>query len=108
MCSVTVSDDDIVREIVHGCDPPRSTWVTGDNIYVSGLDMSWENFKIGDLLVMESGVVIVNTGYATRCLVCILLPDNIPRTMLIHFLYLPMTHVEQEIPTTLINVYFSQ
>jgi len=37
-------------------------WVTGDNIYVSGLDMSWSNFHIGDLLVMPNAV-IVNTGY---------------------------------------------
>jgi len=44
--------------------PPRleSVWITGDNVYVSGLDMSWNNFRIGDVLEM-AGAVILNTGY---------------------------------------------
>ena len=107
LSSVAVSDDDIVCEIVYGCDPSHSTWVTGDNIYIIGLDMTWTNFKIDDLLVMESGVVIVNTGYANWFAVCY-------PTILIRFVYLPMVlahveqveQVEQETPTALVY-YFS-
>jgi len=64
LCAVTLGDEDIVREVVRGLQPPRleEVWVTGDNIYVSGLDISWSNFRIGDLLAMPDAVV-VNTGY---------------------------------------------
>jgi len=64
LCAVSLGDEEIVREVVRGLEPPRleEVWVTGDNIYVSGLDMSWSNFHIGDLLVMPNAV-IVNTGY---------------------------------------------
>jgi hypothetical protein len=64
LAAVSIGDADIVQEVVSGARAPRleEVWVTGDNIYVSGLDMSWNNFRIGDLLVMP-GAVIVNTGY---------------------------------------------
>jgi len=64
LCAVSLGDEEIVCEVVRGLQPPRleEVWVTGDNIYVSGLDMSWSNFHIGDLLVTPDAV-IVNTGY---------------------------------------------
>eukprot|EP00929_Paragymnodinium_shiwhaense_P014201 TRINITY_DN122095_c0_g1_i1.p1 TRINITY_DN122095_c0_g1~~TRINITY_DN122095_c0_g1_i1.p1 ORF type:complete len:365 (-),score=42.69 TRINITY_DN122095_c0_g1_i1:170-1264(-) len=64
LCAVSLGDEEIVREVVRGVRPPRLevVWATGDNVYVSGLDMSWNNFHIGDLLVMPNAV-IVNTGY---------------------------------------------
>jgi hypothetical protein len=64
LCAVSLGDQDIVQQVVQGLQAPRmdKVWATGDNIYVSGLDMSWSNFHIGDLLVM-SNAVIVNTGY---------------------------------------------
>lgn len=64
LASVSIGDEDLVHEVVCGSQAPRldKVWATGDNIYVSGLDMSWNNFRIGDLLVTP-GAVIVNTGY---------------------------------------------
>lgn len=64
LTSVTVGDEDLVREVISGVQAPRveKVWATGDNVYVCGLDMSWSNFHIGDLLVTP-GAVIVNTGY---------------------------------------------
>mmetsp|Transcript_87605 Transcript_87605/g.165143 ORF Transcript_87605/g.165143 Transcript_87605/m.165143 type:complete len:373 (-) Transcript_87605:142-1260(-) len=64
LTSVTVGDEDLVREVISGAQAPRveKVWATGDNVYVSGLDMSWSNFHIGDLLVTP-GAVVVNTGY---------------------------------------------
>lgn len=64
LCGVSVGDADVVREVVRGVQAPRleEIWVTGDNVYVSGLDMSWNNFGAGDLLVTP-GAAIVNSGY---------------------------------------------
>lgn len=64
LAAVSIGDEDIVQEVLSGATAPRtdSVWATGDNIYVTGMDMSWNNFHIGDLLVMP-GAVVVNTGY---------------------------------------------
>jgi len=64
LAAVSIGDTDIVQEVTSGARAPRleKVWVTGDNVYVSGLDMSWYNFRVGDLLVMPNAVV-VNTGY---------------------------------------------
>eukprot|EP00928_Gymnodinium_smaydae_P013139 TRINITY_DN14796_c0_g2_i1.p1 TRINITY_DN14796_c0_g2~~TRINITY_DN14796_c0_g2_i1.p1 ORF type:complete len:424 (+),score=87.21 TRINITY_DN14796_c0_g2_i1:77-1348(+) len=62
--AVSVCDAEMVEAFVKGATAPRldQIWVTGDNMYVAGLDMSWENFGVGDLLVMANAVII-NTGY---------------------------------------------
>lgn len=64
LAAVSIGDEDIVREVIQGATAPRieKVWATGDNVYVSGLDMSWSNFHIGDLLVLPEAV-IVNSGY---------------------------------------------
>jgi len=64
LCGITVSDHDLVSEVVQGLQAPRldEVWVTGDNVYAEGLDMSWHNFGVGDLLVLP-GLVIVNSGF---------------------------------------------
>lgn len=64
LAAVSIGDEDIVQEVLRGATAPRkdSVWATGDNIYVTGIDMSWSNFHIGDLLVLP-GAVVVNTGY---------------------------------------------
>lgn len=64
LAAVSIGDEDLVNEVMTGVSPPRvkQVWATGDNIYLSGIDMSWHNFHIGDLLVFPS-VVVVNTGY---------------------------------------------
>eukprot|EP00930_Biecheleria_cincta_P064383 TRINITY_DN49966_c0_g1_i1.p1 TRINITY_DN49966_c0_g1~~TRINITY_DN49966_c0_g1_i1.p1 ORF type:complete len:380 (+),score=45.94 TRINITY_DN49966_c0_g1_i1:104-1141(+) len=64
LSAVSIGDEDIVREVMVGVSAPRvkEVWATGDNLYISGIDMSWNNFRIGDLLVFPS-IVIINTGY---------------------------------------------
>lgn len=65
LSGVTVVDEEIARETVRGVSMPGSTseaWAIGDNIYVTGLDMTWENLGIGDIL-MVSDTGIVNTGF---------------------------------------------
>lgn len=65
LSGVTVIDEEIARETVLGVSAPGSTseaWAIGDNIYVTGLDMTWENLCIGDIL-MVSDTGIVNTGF---------------------------------------------
>ena len=75
LSGVSLGDADLVREVVSGPKPRKveqsavhlssysQPWCTGDNVYLSGVDLSWENFHIGDLLVVGQGVVILNTGY---------------------------------------------
>ena len=43
--------------------PPKlaEVYAIGDNCYVSGLDLSWANLGIGDVLVTP-GAVLLNTG----------------------------------------------
>jgi len=64
LTAVSISDYKFVKELVHELKSPRinKVWVTGDNVYIKNLDMSWYNFRIGDLLVMPN-VIILNTGY---------------------------------------------
>lgn len=65
LSGVTVIDEEIARETVSGASIPGSTaevWAIGDNIYVTGLDMTWDNLCIGDIL-MISETAVVNTGF---------------------------------------------
>jgi len=64
LCAVSIGDQQIVQEVVRGNSFPQTeeVWVTGDNVYISGIDMSWENFGIGDLLLFPH-VAILNSGY---------------------------------------------
>ena len=42
LCAVSVGDQDLVHEVVQGLVAPRleTVWVTGDNVYISDLDMT--------------------------------------------------------------------
>jgi hypothetical protein len=72
LCAASVADEEVVKEVVDSEDTQtnrltKHVWITGDNIYVSGLDLTWDNFQIGDLLVLPD-IVLVNTGYPhTAC-----------------------------------------
>ena len=72
LMGVSIGDIDLVSEVVRGVEAPRvaEPWATGDNVYVSGLDLSWQNFGVGDLLVVGGGedgggdfTAIINTGF---------------------------------------------
>lgn len=74
LSGVAVADADLVQEVVSGPKSERvmksevhasaysEVWCTGDNMYLQGMDMSWDNFHIGDLLVTPQAVIL-NTGY---------------------------------------------
>jgi hypothetical protein len=74
LSGISVGDGDLVSQVVSGPKSDRvlqspvhaaaysQVWCTGDNMYVEGIDLSWDNFGVGDLLVTPE-VVVLNTGY---------------------------------------------
>ena len=47
LCGVSVNDYNFVKKIVHGLKKPRlnEVCVTGDNIYIKNIDMSWSSHR---------------------------------------------------------------
>ena len=64
LSGVAITDEAVAREVVRdGIGQCKGLVAAcGDNVYVKGLDLSWNNFRVGDVLAMRDAVVL-NSGY---------------------------------------------